>query len=250
MKCSINLYLIIFILIFFTFKNYKKKDNIENFASETNFKSGKNIQAFKYYKTSQSGNHCEDTLIGSLPDTVANIENQHTMNAQDYNTVHSGPLTIVHPESDSFTGTSKCRSQYAIYLDERFPEKPYAALNSTEYKDNTPNKPIAPSLNYKKNIPEKNKLNDYIVVPVPNVSKDGETYNLEEPSYVLLRYKDKPISTNWKQGDTQHTGYCNNYITCQQNFKDIQNPKCFDLDIYFDSTKNEYKYFQNGTQVV
>ena len=33
-------------------------------------------------------------------------------------------------------------------------------------------------------------------------------------------------------------------------FQDSANPKCFDLDIYFDSTKNQYQYFQNGTQVV
>ena len=73
------------------------------------------------------------------------------MSAQYYDQVRKGnELTIVHPESSSITGKSKCRQQYAIYLDERFPDKPYAALNSTEYKGNTSNKPIAPSLNYKK----------------------------------------------------------------------------------------------------
>ena len=273
MKCSIDLYLIIFIIIFFMFKNnkYKQNDevnnekNIEEFTNNPNliesYKSGKYNQGFKYYKTNQTNNFCQDRLIGSIP-TNENAESNdfkkfNVVNSTHYDLVHKTVnTTIVHP--DSLTGSNKCKRQYAIYLDERFPEKPYASLNATQYKGNSKNKPIGYSLNYQKNIPEKNKMKDYVVVPIPTVNKNGDEYQLtKEPTYVLLRYKNKPINANYgassigvTSGDMNHKGYCNNYISCFNNMQDYSNPKCFDVDFRYDAEKSEFKYFQNGTPVL
>ncbi len=269
MKCSMDLYLIIFILIFFMFKNNNSDKKVktnkikENFSNnlKDSYKSGKYTQNFNYYKTANTGNNfCQDRLIGSKPSAVnaeaGDFKMFNIVNAQHYEHNHSGGSTIVH--NSNTTGTDKCRRQNAIYLDERFPEKPYAALNSTQYINSTSDKPAEPSLNYQKNVPEKNKMNDYVVVPLPNVSEDGDSYTLDDPTYVLLRYKNKPINTNYGgnnvgatgSGDMYHTGYCNNYITCFNNMQDYSNPKCFDVDYRYDSQDGTYKYFQNGTQVL
>lgn len=278
MKCSIDIYLIIFILIFFIFKNNKleknKKEQFnkinnnvkETFANNPNlketYKSGKYLQGFKYYKTNQTNNYCQDTLIGSLPSNdnaeVLEFKKFNIINSQHYDEIHSGVnKTIVH--KDTISGKNKCKRQHAIYLDERFPEKPYASLNPTQYIGSTKDKPAGYSLNYQKNVPEKNKMKDYIVVPIPSVNKTGDDYDLTaEPTYVLLRYKNKPINPNYgarnvgtnKTGDMNHVGYCNNYISCFNNMQDYSNPKCFDVDFRYDAEKSEFKYFQNGTPVL
>ena len=183
MKCSIDLYLIIFIIIFFMFKNNKSekiinkndKDNNlikEEFTNDPNiketYKSGKYSQGFRYYKTRQQNNFCQDTLIGSMP-TNDNAEDKefkkfNIITAQQYDQVHKGTnTTINHP--DSVDGVNKCKRQYAIYLDERFPEKPYASLNATQYIGASKDKPAGYSLNYQKNVPEKNKMKPAFPAP-------------------------------------------------------------------------------------
>ena len=60
-------------------------------------------------------------------------------------------------------------------LMKRFPQKPYAALNDLNYKGQGEFDPREYSLSYQKNIHEKNKLEDYVVVPLPNVTEvNGE----------------------------------------------------------------------------
>ena len=267
MKSSVNIYFILLVLIFVLYKKNrkeinKKTDIKENFSASQNkrekYKSGKYSGSFRFYKQGNNNTRCESNLIGDAPISERNEPskwaNIHQIEAQPYDDLFKGVTsdqTIDHPSSsDGSTVANRCKAQYAIYLDERFPQKPYAALNDLNYKGQGEFDPREYSLSYQKNIHEKNKLEDYVVVPLPNVTEvNGEKKLSDEPIYVLLRYKNKPINANWTSEDTQHTGYCNNYVNCSGNMLDYTNPKCFDVKPVYEKEKRRYKYYQNGTQI-
>ena len=136
-------------------------------------------------------------------------------------------------------GCKKC-AEISVTEKNRLNYKDQGQLDDTEF-----------SLSYKNNIHEKHKLEDYIVVPLPNIKVDSndDKQLSDEPTYVLLRYKDKPINANWTSEDISHVGYCNNYVNCSGNMLDHSNPKCFDVQAKYDKEKRLYKYYQNGTQI-
>ena len=279
MKSSVNIYFIFLVFIFILYKKKRKENNSndkteinkteikENFTNPLSdpktYKSGKYTAKFRFYNnegTDLNNNpQCESSLIGEYPPTGGNDDpnwaNHNVMEAQPYSDMFgslSSKPTIDHEESAIGLGQEyRCKRQYAIYLDERFPQKPYAALHESDFIGKGELDPTEFSLSYKKNISERHKLDDYIVVPIPNIiEKDsGEKELSDEPSYVLLRYKDKPINANWVESDTQHKGYCNNYVNCSGNMLDYSNPKCLDVKVYDDREKGTFKYYQNGTQI-
>lgn len=267
MKSSVNIYFILLVLIFILFKRkrkgIKKVNNIkENFSAvnkRDKYKSGKYLDSFRLYKgTSNNNLRCESRLIGDEPPSTSNEPtewvNHHQIEAQPYDDLFKGltsDQTIDHPSSaDGAPVANRCKAQYSIYLDERFPQKPYAALNRLKFKGAGELDQTEFSLSYDKNIHEKNKLEDYVVVPLPNVTEVGGEKKLsDEPIYVLLRYKNKPINANWGLEDQSHTGYCNNYVNCSGNMHDYTNPKCFDVKPIYEKEKRRYTYYQNGTKI-
>ena len=275
MKSSVNVYFILLVFIFVLYKKNRKEikskkvDIKENFATNKElkrqkYKSGKYTDTFRFYKNNNNNNpKCESNLIGDYLPGLGNQDpkwaNVHNIESQPYDALFKGRAaaegegqSIDHPfADDGSTVEHRCKAQYAIYLDERFPQKPYASLNRLDYKDKGELDDTEFSLSYKNNIHEKHKLEDYIVVPLPNIKVDanGEKQLSDEPIYVLLRYKDKPINANWTSEDVSHTGYCNNYVNCSGNMLDHSNPKCFDVQAKYDKEKRLYKYYQNGTQI-
>ena len=219
---NIYILLIIIVVVLFCFK--PKNNNIENFPIDSADYTGKQLGseitgAWTQYKEGKNTKFV-NSPFGLASDKVVGEFNSNTSDA--YNTEKQSPGAT---------------NQY-IYLDERFPALPYNGFKDGGKTDST-----------------KVTKQDYIVVPLPNVKGSGTSLELDEPTYILLRYKNKPIDTDQIKATNDRYGYCNNHLfgnpqktsnnttQCNNVGKyDGWKPYCFDGSINTDgSTTVAYK---------
>ena len=222
-----NIYILLVIIVVILFC-FKPKNNIENFAIDSVDYSDKQLGselsgAWTSYKEGKNTEFV-DSPFGLPTDKVVGKLSSDSSN--------------VYPTKRQ---TSE-KNQY-IYLDERFPKVPYNGFKDGSKTDTT-----------------KVTKNDYIVVPLPNVKGSGTSLELDEPTYILLRYKNKPINSDQvltSATTTPRYGYCNNHLygdpttepksQCNNiELYDGWKPYCFDgsMGLEGDATLN---YMKKGT---
>lgn len=225
---NIYILLIIIVVVLFCFK--PKNNNLENFPIDSADYSGKKLGseitgAWTQYKEGKNTKFV-NSPFGSATDKVVGEL--------------SSDSSLEYPPKRQTSGST---NQY-IYLDERFPKVPYNGFKDGGKTNST-----------------KVTKQDYIVVPLPNVKGSGTSLELDEPTYILLRYKNKPINTDQVLTSgtttTPRYGYCNNHLYGDPTTEDKSQcnkielydgwkPYCFDgsIGLEGDATLN---YMKKGT---